>query len=62
MALRWTTFAFTPKISGGGVALILGKDAFQSRWISLWDTQSACAEPAENWNSLKERNVILDRH
>ena len=24
--------------------------------------ESACAEPAENWNSLKERNVILDRH
>jgi hypothetical protein len=23
---------------------------------------AACAEPAENWNSLKERNVILDRH
>ena len=24
--------------------------------------KGACAEPAENWNPLKERNVIHDRH
>jgi hypothetical protein len=68
-ALRGTTFAFTPKNIGisrhksGGAALISEMpDAFQSRWISLWDTQSACAKPAENWNFLKEHKVILDRH
>ena len=26
------------------------------------DTQRRCAELAENWNPLKERDVVLDRH
>ena len=48
--------------SGGGALIAEIPDTFQSRWISLGYAERACAEPAENWNSLKQRNVILDRH
>ena len=47
--------------SGGAALISETPDTFQSKIDQPQGTQGL-NQPAKNWNSLKERNVILDRH